>query len=196
MPDVTLPGALAARVLSILLAHTAPDAADPDHYGRLANVAGGIELASDWATCSGAWRSLPCTRQWPGPRTQVAAVLYAIGDGETGFRWRYQAGHCRIDECDGRVLFDGVSIPKSAGPFQVQRARAIPPEWHAAFIGTTPTAAVHQCLGAARAISIHRRSCKTIRGALSGYATGKSCDWSGADARERRYRVVLRELGR
>ena len=46
---------------------------------------------------------------------------------------------------------------------------------------------------AARALSRGRNYCKSIQGAISLYATGRTCRWEGA---EKRARFVTRLMGR
>lgn len=122
---------------------------------------------------------------WPGSKRELAALLAVTADGESGgLALRIHAGKCRPKECDhGRA----VSL------WQLHASKLVPLEEWERMGGTDLEATTLAAMAAARVYLSHRKACGDLRGAISLYATGSTCDWSGADDRLKGVNRALRK---
>lgn len=128
---------------------------------RLWVVAGAIDDAS-----------VEC--DYPGSVSELRAALVATGYYESRFSRRIHEGDCLPHECDrGKAV--GLWQTWSLW-FDVEQSRGVGTDADATFISAR---------AAAQALADGRRNCASLRGALSWYATGNSCRWSGARKRHR-----------
>lgn len=130
------------------------------------------------------------TTPWPGSKREQAAVLAVKAVRESGGLARHiHASKCRLEigECDrGRA----VSL------WQLHVSKQLPPEQWERLKGDDLEATTRAAKAAARALLSARRACGDLRGAISLYATGSTCDWSGADARVQDVNRALKKNAR
>jgi hypothetical protein len=146
---------------------------------RLAVMAASVENATLRATCGDRWAELvdpPCRPIWRRSPEELASLLSMKAWKETALAARWHAGDCRGKECDGGT---------SMSPWQLKRAAYMVEAPWEAIIGTDLTATTWGAWYAARALSCGYNRCRSVEGAVSVYATGGSCDWSGAPGRVR-----------
>jgi hypothetical protein len=156
-----------------------------DRKERLALIAEAISDAVDVATCAKAPLGLqpseekqpPCERLWSGDPRQLGFLLLAQAYFETRLARHVHEGNCRAQsgECDS-----GRAISLWQLQFGPHLARE---EWQtlgAATLEATRRAAVH----AARSLGRGFNYCRSLRGAISLYATGQTCSWRPATKRE------------
>lgn len=185
-----LPNKLYGLILAALMA--LPGVRDEGH---LADVASGIVGATLQATCSGDWASTDdCVPTWRGRPEELAALLITIGYWESKFLARIGKGRCEKWECDAYKGLDGKIYHRARGYFQVQASTAITMyEWNNMW-GSGEYRAFVASSTAARLLGRHHASCKTVQGAISGYATGGRCSWRQAGARMTTYKTTLDRL--
>jgi len=173
---------LAGAILALLLAYPrhAEDAAEPAlaRVGRLADHADSIALVSLAATCQGPWRDTECRRRWRGSPVSLAALLARTAYEETGLSARIHRGECRPGECDGGAARGPLWERIDASP-----EGTLAGAWAATLIYS---GAAWYC----------RDSEDWRAGAVSAYATGSSCAWSGAPDRVDGWRRAERYLRR
>lgn len=135
-----------------------------------------------------------------------AAVLVAVGQSESRFLERIQAGDCRpptrsrMGECDAYRLPDGRIEFRARGVWQTHRHAAVSAaEWDAVN-GTDPHNVQTAARVAARALMRGWRLCRSVEGAIANYAVGTGCRWHRADERaasarniEARLRSLMRQ---
>jgi hypothetical protein len=185
-----VPNKLYGLILAALLA--LPGVRDEGH---LVDVASGITSATLQATCSGDWADTPgCVKTWPGRPEELAALLVTMGYWESKFLARIGRGKCEKWECDAYKAIDGRIHHKARGYFQIQASPAVTTyEWRH-MIGSGEYRAFVASSTAARLLGRHYAGCKTIQGAISGYATGGRCSWRQASARMTTYKASLTRL--
>jgi hypothetical protein len=144
------------------------DTEQPEARGvRLHRIAVAIDEAA--TTLTAGKRPL-----WRGGEAELEWLLVSQGFWESRFAQHVHEGRCRKHECDhGR----------SRSVWQLQMGGHLGPEtWHKLNSDSwtsTRLAALH----AGRALALCKRKCRTTHGAVSMYATGSRCNWSGAKRR-------------
>lgn len=183
---------LSAMVAMSLSSHPA---SEPPQgiLARLATIAHAHEQAAQLATCLDG--ALPgCEPTYPGTTAEAAAMGLTVAWFESGFAERVQRGTCRPSECDAVRLANGSVFHRARGLHQLHASPMVSyAEWsQAAGDGYGP--AVTSAYAAIRVLGFYRKRCGSVEGAFAGYATGRSCRWSGAPERLRTYRRVLGRL--
>jgi len=120
----------------------------------------------------------------------MESLLLSIAFHESGYDYRVHSGDCPKNGCDGG---------RSATLWQIMWGSWLPRSRWVTYIGVekAPTGRA-----AAYAASVLRKGlnyCKSVRGAISLYATGRTCHWDGKgehgiEARMKTYRRVLTYL--
>lgn len=170
---------LRGAILALLLSYprAAEDASEPalHRVNRLADMADGIALASRRATCTGQWAGFPCRRRWADSPESLAALLAATAFGETGLSARLQRGACRPHECDHGAARGSWQV-HAVGPVSGALWRRIGPGVDGVRAGAWAAALMYSAAaGACRP--------QGAVGTVSAYATGYSCQWTGARRR-------------
>lgn len=160
--------------------------------GHLQAYAAGTASAVEAATCSGDWSNTDwCQPVWRRSKRELAALLVNIGWFESGLLARIAANRCRPHECDATKLLDGRIIHRARGTYQIQYTGAVSPtEWRE-MVGLSEYSFFVGGYAAARMLSAHERSCKSVSGAISGFATGGRCGWGGTPNRMAMYQKLL-----
>lgn len=143
---------------------------------RLEVIAEAIDRASARAVCANAAADTPCTVLWRGDRVQLAFLLLAQAYFETRLALHVHQGNCRshLGECDsGRAI----------SLWQLQAGPHLPKEQWEMLAGTDLAATTRAATEAARALSRGKNYCGTLSGAISLYATGRTCRWEEAPRR-------------
>lgn len=163
--------------------------------GHLETVAAGIQSAVLQATCTGDWAEADdCIPTWTRRPEELAALLITTGYWESKFLARIGAGRCEKWECDPAKDRAGRIYHRARGFYQIQASPAVTVyEWrHMRGLGEYRVFVASAV--AARLLSRHYANCKTIQGAISGYATGGRCSWSRAGARMTTFQRTLERL--
>lgn len=182
---------IAAQVASLPLWHQDSDEEEEHRAWRIDNVARGVALAADLATCTGDWRDEEdCEPAWPVERKlELVGALISQGWWESRYAQHVHEGRCRvhIGECDGG---------KARSPWQIQTSALVTDvEWYDMLgAGEEPTEIAARC--AARILAVGLKRCGSLEGAISSYATGRTCKWSKAADRVRHARRMTEELTR
>jgi len=141
---------------------------------RIGVIAQAIDDASLRAVCGEDWAGSDlCTPVWFGERVDLAMLLVTLGWWESRFARYVHAG-----------------APGAGGaltPWQLEHGEHLPWQRWRALPGLKVVPTTEAAWEASRAISLGMGHCGTVRGAISLYATGQSCSWSGADRRLRTY---------
>lgn len=149
---------------------------------RLRGYAIAINDAVKRAICYG---RTECTPVWAGPPETLAALLIVKAKEESGLLGRIAEGRCRRNECDAMVV-RGKVVHRSIGLWQLQAGYVPQEEWE-----KLPGNVRLQAWHAARVLGRGYDYCKgSVTGAVSIYATGKTCKWSGAAPRVRRAKKI------
>lgn len=163
---------------------------------RLTVLAHALEDVAAEATCHGSYAVEGCVRLWPGTRKQLVALEVAQAYSESRLALRIHEDRCRDNECDPLRYWDPERKAyrvhhRAKSLFQVQRQGDVTlAEWRS-MGGTSYEATRASAWAAARVLSRGYRACGSTQGAISLYATGKTCRWKGAPKRERLYRELL-----
>lgn len=139
---------------------------------RLSTVAVAIDQVVARYTCGDTTE--PCRPAWPGTRPQLAAMLVTQGFFESGFAQHLHEGVCGPHECDGG---------RAHGLWQVHAGGPVPFEAWQEMSGTSARSTWTSAFYAASLLSKSMKACGTLAGAVSMYATGKTCEWAGAAPR-------------
>lgn len=166
-----------AKLLVILLwlpPYYADEEAPEAREARLGRVAVAIHSAGASLTCAAADAEDDCRPKWRRSRTELELLLLTQGFWESRYARHVHRGNCLPHECD-----EG----RARSPWQLQRGGHLGPEvWlkiNDDTQGATSLAALHAGIALSRAYS----RCRTVPGAVSMYATGKRCTWSGTAER-------------
>lgn len=121
---------------------------------------------------------------------RMAALLVAIAKHESGFSRLVHQGDCPKGGCDGG---------RSATLWQIMHGSWLPRSRWLTFIGIEVAPTTRAATYAAKILKKGFNSCKSVRGAISLYATGRTCYWNakgpqGPDARVRTYERILGKL--
>lgn len=151
---------------------------------RLTTIARSIHEASERATCAGAYDAPECERLWPGSTKELETLLVTQGFMESRFAQRVHEGRCqvRIGECDGG---------RARSVWQLQASGLVPREAWVNLEGTSYERTRAAAWYAIQVLYRARNACGSIEGAISRYATGRSCRWTPAKKRVDFYRRLL-----
>lgn len=145
---------------------------DFDRYSRLETVALAIEEAVQ-------------TADWPGESDELAVLLVTQAYMETRLAYHVHAGKCRPKECDNG---------RAASLWQLQYGAHLPQNEWERLKGIDYAATLKSAKLAAKYLSMGRRKCGSNAGAISLYATGRTCSWPGARHRIRLHERLLSEF--
>lgn len=164
---------------------------------RLRTIAEAINIATLHSVCSERAPTFPilpgeeegvdapktCRPTWRGPARDLALLLLTQAYYETRFAQHVHEGKCRVHlgECDGG---------KATSLWQLQAGAHLPKERWEKLSGTGLAATTHAAFEAGRALGRGRNYCGSTVGAISLYATGRTCGWKPAKQRE----MFLRRL--
>jgi len=174
---------LLAALLSLRPFHADVET-ESERLARLTTISTAIAEAADLATCTGAGARPGCTPLYRGDARELAFLLLSQAYHETRLARHVHEGRCRteIGECDsGRAI----------GLWQLQAGPHLPvAEWKT-LAGSDLPATRRAALEAARALGRGLNYCRTPRGAIALYATGRSCRWAGAGERYASWQQLL-----
>ena len=183
MADLALVAGIIAAAISL------PGVRDEGH---LQAYAAGTACAVEAATCTGDWATLDfCQPVWRRSKRELAALLVDIAWFESGLIKRIAAGRCRPEECDAVKMPGGRILHRARGVYQIQYTGAVSATEWAEMVGVTDYSFFVASYAAARMLSAHERSCKSVSGAISGFATGGRCGWGGTPNRFAVYQHLL-----
>ena len=151
---------------------------------RLTTISTAIASAAAEATCEGAPAEAGCQPIYAGNTRELAFLLVSQAYHETRFARHVHEGRCRtnIGECDsGRAI----------GLWQLQAGAHLPKSRWQTLAGSYFDATRRSAIEAARALGRGLNYCRSTRGAIALYATGRKCDWPGAEGRYKSYRNLL-----
>lgn len=117
-----------------------------------------------------------CSPVWYGSPKDLAFLLLTQAYFETRLAAHIHAGACRVKlgECDGG---------KAASLWQLHHGRQLSKERWKKLSGTSFPPTARAAYEAARALGRGRNHCRSMAGAISLYATGKTCSWAPAQQR-------------
>ena len=147
-----------------------------DHRtARLTTITEAIFDVSRAATCADD-EVQDCERIWVGRSSELSFLLLAQAYFETRLALHIHEGKCRshLGECDSG---------KAIGLWQLQSGAHLPRERWQTLSGTDLEATTRAAHEAARALSRGRNYCRSVAGAISLYATGRTCRWPEAKTR-------------
>jgi hypothetical protein len=181
--------ALAQWVLAALLSlprfHLDSETTE-ERTARLEIISNGIDDAASRATCTGSYKEdKDCKTIWTGSKKELAGLLITQGFFESRFAEHVHEDRCRtgIGECDhGRA--------KSV--WQLHTGSQLSVEQWRALSGTTPESTKAAAWAATQALSRAKTRCGSTLGAISLYATGRTCAWSQAPVRLKFLEKILR----
>jgi hypothetical protein len=166
---------------------------DAEREARMKTIARAIADVSSRATCHHQYNEKACPGIWDGEPEQIAALLITQGYFESRFSYHVQAGKCLDHECDPFTKHDGTIIHLARSSWQLHNTKYTRKWWNKMEgIGFKPT--WYSAASAAKLLSDSRKSCGTIRGAISKYATGRSCGWKHASKRINLYHNILAKI--
>lgn len=126
---------------------------------------------------------------WPGEHERLSWMLYTLAEFESGFAKNIHEGKCRTSECDPvfKILPDGTEVfvrHKARTLWQMHKSNFMTKDDWTNMVGTgfEPTMLASTIAG--KELSYFKHICGTDRGALSIYATGKTCSWKEGTIRE------------
>jgi hypothetical protein len=162
---------------------------DEERLARLETIAQAINDATLFAVCAKDARPLPplpgeakeeegqpCTPVWRGDARQLAFLLLTQAYFETRLARHVHEGRCRVSqgECDSG---------RATSLWQLQAGGHLPKERWEKLSGADRAATTHAAFEATRALSRGRNHCGNLSGAISLYATGRTCKWQPAQER-------------
>ncbi len=121
---------------------------------------------------------------------RMAALLVAIAKHESGFSRLVHQGDCPKGGCDGG---------RSATLWQIMHGSWLPRSEWLTFIGIEVEPTTRAATYAAKVLRRGLNACKSVKGAISLYATGRTCFWDGkgphgANARVKTFERVRAKL--
>lgn len=125
-----------------------------------------------------------CRRLWQGDPRVLAFMLLGQAYFETRLALHVHEGRCRtkLGECDtGRAI----------SLWQLQAGHHLPKEKWKTLSGTDLASTRLAALEAAKIVSRSHNFCGSMSGAISLYATGKSCHWAPSQQRARFIRRLI-----
>lgn len=169
-----------------------------ERAARMTVVAGAMDAAASYATCTEDFARDWCRPVWPASeKAELLAAETAIGWHESRFALHVHQGRCGPTECDARKLPDGRIIHMARSPWQIQWSSVTKDHWYI-MVGTSEIATFEASYAAARVLGAARARCQRqgdwVTVAVSAYA-GLGCStWPGAVPRVATYRKILTQL--
>jgi len=150
---------------------------------RLTIISEAIVKAADRATCHED-PSEKCKPKWTAGRESLAIMLVNLAWWESRLALHVHQNRCRvlIGECDAG---------RARSIWQLQISRQVEWERWSKIAGTSKAATEEAAAAAADVLSMAHARCKTLTGAISMYATGRSCKWKRAPERLRHYERLM-----
>ncbi len=157
-----------------------------ERTARMDTVAQSVDDASLRAVCGGPWADSPdiCRPIWTESQVDLAVLLLAKGFMESAYASRWHLGDCRGAEWDHGT---------SQSLWQLKQARWMTEAPWSSITGHDLTSTTMAAWYAAWALSYGYRHCRDLEGAISIYARGNTCRWSGAAHRLRFYQRLRRK---
>ena len=177
-----------AQLLLLLLgfqAYSGDTESPTEREARMTLIADAITDASEHATCTGAYvTDTECKVQWTAGVKELQALLTVIGYRETRFSQHVHEGKCKANtgECDGG---------KARSPWQLHMTGFTPRDTWQKINEATKESTDLAAWSAAQILSYSYQHCRSIEGAISLYATGSNCTWSGAKYRKAFYDELM-----
>lgn len=142
---------------------------------RMEVIAYGIATAVGRATCR-VVKDPKCKPVWLRSEEELGLLLVMKGWWESRFALHIHQDKCRvkIGECDAG---------RAKSPWQLQMSLSLPSKDWSRIGGVDKTSTMLAASAAAVVLVRSYGRCKTLEGAISLYATGKSCKWSKAKDR-------------
>lgn len=159
---------------------------EAERHDRLETIAEAINIATLNAVCADGAPDLPalegvevvendepCRPLWRGDVRELAFLLLTQAYFETHLAQHVHEGNCRVHlgECDGG---------KAASLWQIQYGPHLAKENWEKLKGADLAATANAAFEASRALSRGRNYCGSTAGAISLYATGRTCGWKPA----------------
>jgi hypothetical protein len=166
---------------------------EEERLARMTTISHGIQYAVEGSTCSDHPYE-DCDREWLYSEHELAALLVTIGYHETRFARHVHEGQCMPHECDAVRMPGGGVYHRARSSWQMHRISLVRGDEWAEMLGTSLHATRTAATVAARILSFSAMRCGSIEGAISSYATGTTCRWSGAAPRMRTYRRFLKRI--
>lgn len=163
-----------------------------EDHARAETIGQAIADATAHAICHGGWRDLGCDRVWRQSGRELAALLVTQAYFESGFVRRVHAGRCLDYECDPLRLPTGRVVHQARGLWQIHASGPVTTEQWRGLAGLDYTRTNAAAYTAAGLLGAWEAKCRSIEGAISGFATGQRCAWRGT---KRRMIVYRRALG-
>ena len=158
---------------------------------ELCDAAPRLEIVSE-SVVSGAESTLCSTKKdnmcWRESIDKLAFSMTVMAWKESKFLKRIHASKCWTNECDPVFKRDRhgrkyLAYHRARTLWQLHKTIYISSRDWKEMVGTNLPATTVAATNASRAFSWAKNRCKTDRGAFSLYATGRTCNWSGADDR-------------
>jgi hypothetical protein len=171
------------------------------HQDRLETFSYAIAEASHESVCENNNNAQFC---WTKTELELSMLLVSKAWHETRFSQHIHAGKCNPGECD--TVWKTWTSPKTQqqvkyaayykarSNWQIHRnSTYVSQEEWKNMPGTSLLSTKTSAIVAARMLGFTYDRCKTLTGAISLYATGKSCKWSGARNRVWLYTQLLKK---
>ncbi len=163
---------------------------ETDRVSRLTTIAQAIDDASLAAVCGRAedaengQQERSCIKLWQGDRKVLAHLLLTQAFFETRLALHVHEGNCRshLGECDSG---------KATSLWQLQAGGHLSKEDWEKLAGTDLKATTLAAIEATRALGRGLNYCGSVQGAVSLYATGRTCGWSPAAKRVRFMKRIM-----
>jgi hypothetical protein len=125
---------------------------------------------------------------WKGESERLSWMLYTLSELEGGLKKHIHEGKCKWDECDPvfKMLPSGEKIfvrHRARTLWQLHKTNFLTKQDWSDIVGTSLESTLLAAQIAGKEISWFKEICGTEKGALSIYATGKTCKWSEAPGR-------------
>lgn len=183
-----------------------PKGTDPEDQvardRRFQIIAEAVNTVVRNATCQDVEPEKKCVAWWPSDQgDRLAAMLVTLAWYESKFMLRIHESRCNSDECDSFTMAGGQIGHRARSLWQVHFNPYVvsKQDWEG-LRGSSLEATTKAATAAARVLVAGRAGCARGRskgweyGAVSAYATGSSCKWSGASDRVKTYRGVLKRM--
>lgn len=149
---------------------------------RMQIIATAIDDASSKATCSGSYQTDDCKKTWEKSKTSLGLLLVTVGFWESRFSKHVHEGKCKPYECDS-YRKNGNVVHRARSPWQIQKTSFVSKEEYSKMLSSTLESTTISANVAVRYLVSGMNRCNSIFGAMSIYATAKTCSWSGARKR-------------
>ena len=151
--------------------------APADRSARLQRIDLAVTRAVKVATCDGG-RIEGCKKEWRYAAADLQWLLIAQAFFETRLAVHVHEDRCRvkIGECDSG---------RAKSLWQIQATPLVPVQEWKTLGGADQASTDAAAIAAMRVLSRNYNRCRSIAGAISGYATGHTCNWKPAQVRAR-----------